>query len=206
MKIVSQTADEMVLKDNNIISKSIWGVILVGSGGFVLYLNHINLIALFVGGAFVIVGLISILFAVSITVIIQKGRGQFLFQDKGLIKNQSRAYNIADVIRIEMRNDYQMQTSSMQGRIYSRPVMIYQSVIVMKDGIEIPLESIKTPGQLGISSMTVLRGGESKEISIGQQVVTFMGVPFQEIGAPNPGIGIDINPRQYPPGSGGMQL
>lgn len=183
MKILKQTTDEMVLKDGSVLSGLIGGIIFAGLGGFVLYLNHIDTVAILVGIIFAIAGLVQIFFATSTTITVNKGRGQLFLQKRGLIKNQLKSYAIADIDRIEMRNDFQTQHSTIQGRIYMRPVIIYQSVFVMKDGTELPLGGIKTPRQVsGIGSPSILRSGESKEVAVGQQIATFISIPFQKIG------------------------
>lgn len=69
-----------------------------------------------------------------------------------------------------------------------REVLNYQSVIVLKDGTEIPLENIKSSGGTSIGS-AVLMGGTGKELSMANQVANFLGVPFQEVG---PGSGTNV--------------
>ena len=62
-----------------------------------------------------------------------------------------------------------------------------QSIIVFKDGIELPLDSQKdSSGNIGLLNTTsVLMGGSSKENFIANQVAIFIGVPFQEISPMN---------------------
>ena len=82
-----------------------------------------------------------------------------------------------------------------------RQVLVSQSVIVFKDGQELPLDHQKDASS-GISlGPAVMMGGQGKEMAIATQVANFLGVPFQEIAPPGGGgMGINIG------GPGGIQL
>jgi hypothetical protein len=66
-----------------------------------------------------------------------------------------------------------------------------QTVILFKDGTEMPLENVKKrSGGNGLIGAGVMMAGEGKERSISQQVATFIGIPFEEMGSGAPQINI----------------
>ena len=110
-------------------------------------------------------------------------------------------YAVADVLRIETRKSWRMENGGGgRGASMPRQVLVSQSVIVFKDGQELPLDH--ESGSSGLSlGPAVMIGGSGKEVAIANQVATFLGVPFQEIAPPSGQIGINIG------GSGsGIQL
>jgi hypothetical protein len=206
MKIISQTKDELVLKEGSA-SGIIGGIIFVLAGagfGFYIFPSHSPMIWLAV--AFVVVGVGLILFASSITVDINKTSGQLSYQKKRLVGGSSTTYAIADVFRIETRKQWQMQNAPPNqanqgnpGAPMQRPVLVAQSVIVFKNGQEVPLDHQKTASTMSVGS-AVLMSGQGAESAIANQVATFMGVPFQEILPPNMGLNINLG------GSGSIQI
>jgi hypothetical protein len=72
-----------------------------------------------------------------------------------------------------------------------QPVLVAQSVIVFKDGREVPLDHQKTSSTTTIGS-AVLMGGQGAETAIAAQVAKFLNVPFLEIMPPNMSAGINI--------------
>jgi hypothetical protein len=186
MKITNQTQSQMVLKDGNIIGLVV-GVLLIIGGGYYAY--HIYSTAgisniVWVSLAVLVIGLIILLTSSTITVSIDKTQNQIFFQKKRLLGTKSQTFNIQDVLRVELRKSYRMQpgTGSANG-VTSMPTetLAYQSVIVLKDGSELPLENIKNSGSTSIGG-AVLMGGTGKELSMSNQVANFLGVPFQEVG------------------------
>jgi hypothetical protein len=103
-------------------------------------------------------------------------------------------YPIADVFRIETRKQWQMQNtgqSGNQGGSTPQQVLVAQSVMVFKDGRELPLDHQKTSSSTSVGGV-VLMGGQGAETAIAAQVAAFLNVPFQEIMPPNMGSGINI--------------
>ena len=95
------------------------------------------------------------------------------------------AYAAQDALRVELRQSMQMvQGVRSQNGTASMPheVLKRQSVIVFKDGRELPLENIKSSSGAAVGSV-VLMGGAGKELSIANQVAGFLNIPFQEVGA-----------------------
>ena len=70
-------------------------------------------------------------------------------------------------------------------------VLISQSVVVFKNGQELPLDHQKSSSNMSMGS-AVLMGGSGAEVAIANQVATFLNVPFQEIAPPSSGMGINI--------------
>jgi hypothetical protein len=108
-------------------------------------------------------------------------------------------YATGDVLRIETRKSWRIENnnvSSGRGVSMPRQVLVSQSVIVFKDGQELPLDHQNSSSGISIGP-AVMMGGSGKEVAIANQVATFLGVPFQEIAPPSGGMGIGIG------GSGG---
>jgi len=194
MKIISQSSDELVLKEGSA-SGIVMGVVLVIAGGLVEYfLRQSNSYVIWIALALAVVGLVAILFSSSITVIANKANSQVVYQKKRLIGAQNSTYAIADIFRIETRKQWRVQNTppaGNQGASMPQPVLVAQSVIVFKDGRELALDHQKNSSSTSIGSV-VLMGGQGAETAIAAQVAKFLGVPFQEIAPPNMGMGINI--------------
>ena len=95
MKIISQTGDEMMLKEGD--GKGIIaGVVLVVVGiGIAFYAHFIPSTLLWIGIAVFIVGLSMVFLAASIDVDINKGTGQIVYQTKRLIGGNFATYAVA---------------------------------------------------------------------------------------------------------------
>ena len=201
MKIMSQSSDELVLKEGGA-SGMVFGMMFAIIGALVGYFARASSpYAIWIGLGFAIVGLVAIFMSSSITVDIQKSAGQLAYQKKRLIGGSSASYAITDVLRIETRKQWKVEragASNEERMSMSRQVLVSQSVVVFKDGKELPLDHQKQSSSMGIGS-AVLIGGERTEVALANQIANFLGVPFQEIASPNGGIGINI-------GGGGMQL
>jgi len=193
MKIVSQTADELVLQEGSA-SGIVVGVVLVIAGVLAeLFLRSSNAMVIWIGLALVVIGIVVILFSSSITVVANKAKGQVLYQKKRLVGGQNSTYAIADLFRIETRKQWHVDNapSGDQGASRPQPVLVAQSVMVFKDGREVPLDHQKSSSSTTVGSV-VLMGGQGAESAIASQVATFLNVPFQEIAPPNMGANINI--------------
>ena len=192
MKIVNQSADELVVKEGSTTGIAI-GVVFVIAGALGGYfLHHSSPIAIWIALGVVLIGAAAILFSTSITVDANKASGQISYQKKRLIGGQNSMYAIADVLRIETRKQWRVQNSPPAGDqnvSIPQPVLVWQSVIVFKDGRELPLDHQKTSSTTTIGP-AVLMGGQGAEVAIAAQVAKFLSVPFQEIAPPNIGMGI----------------
>jgi uncharacterized protein (UPF0333 family) len=196
MKIINQSENQMSLKDGNALSLILGAVfIIIGVfGAFGIYSASRFSGPFWAMTVFFLIGLIIIFTSAAILVTIDKTQNQISFLKKRLAGSKSQTYNIQNVLRIELRKSYRMQagTRNQNGTITPpRQILQHQSVIVLKDGTEVPLENVKSSGNAGIGT-EVLLGGTGKELSISNQIANFLGVPFQEIGpgaAPTIGIG-----------------
>jgi hypothetical protein len=199
MKIINQTADEMALKDGNIGGLILGVVAVVGSlgiGGY-SYFSYGWSNGSWVAVVFFVMGLVSLFTAATTTVDIHKSNNQISYQKKRLIGGNQAVYAISDVLRIETRKQWQTESTGGNNDRQMRQVLVSQSVMVFKDGSEIPLDSQKGGSSVGIGA--IMMGGSGKEVAIATQVASFMGVPFQEIAPPGSGVGTGIN-------IGGIQL
>jgi hypothetical protein len=194
MKIISQTADELVLKEGD--AKGILaGIALVLVGIGVAFYAHLSAsVELWIALAVFVVGLALIFLSSSIAVDINKTSGQIAYQTKRLIGGSGAMYAVADVLRIETRKSWRMQNSNVssgRGMSVPRQVLISQSIIVFKDGQELPLDHQNSASSMSVGP-AVMMGGSGKEVAIANQIATFLGVPFQEIAPPGGPIGINI--------------
>jgi len=194
MKIVSESADELVLREGGA-SGMIAGAVCVIAGVLAWYFLHqSNAYVVWIALAVVVAGFAAILFSSSITVAANKGSGQVFYQKKRLIGGQNSTYPIGDIFRIETRKQWRVENtpaSGNQGGSMAQPVLVAQSVIVFKDGREVPLDHQKSSSGTSVGSV-VLMGGQGAETAIAAHVAKFLDVPFQEIAPPNMSAGINI--------------
>ena len=194
MKIVSQSAEELILKEGSA-SGIVAGAVLVIAGPLVWYFLHeSNPVVIWIALGLVVVGAIVILMSSSITVVANKTSGKLSYEKKRLTGGQSSAYAIADVFRIETRKQWQIQNTQApgnQGGSMPQPMLVAQSVIVFKDGRELALDHQKTSSSTSVGG-AVIMGGQGAETAIAAQVAKFLNVPFQEIMPPNMSSGTNI--------------
>jgi hypothetical protein len=198
MKIISQSSDQMVLRDGNIAGGVFGGIVVFAVGGYGAYylLTTPGQVAMnvWIPGIIALVGLIIIFAVSSISVLIDRTPGQIVFKRKRIIGTSMQTQNISDSVRVELRRgSYRRENANQQGFSMNggQQVMESQTVIIFKDGTEMPLENTKKrSGGSGIIGAGVMMAGEGKELSISQQVATFLGVPFEEMGSGTPQINI----------------
>jgi Tfp pilus assembly PilM family ATPase len=194
MKIVSQSPDELVLKEGNVSGIVVGAVFVIAGLIAAFFLPRVTPFALWISLALVAIGLFIIVFSSSITVTANKKSGKLLYQKKRIAGSQESTYAIADIFRIETRKQWRVENSAPSGdrnAAMPQPVLVAQSVIVFKDGRELPLDHQKTSSSTQIGSV-VLMGGQGAETAIAARVAEFLGVNFQEIAPPNMGMGINI--------------
>jgi hypothetical protein len=197
MKIISQSADELVLKEGNASGMAI-GAALIAAGALVGVYRHASGPAgIWIALALVVIGLGLILFSSSITVNANRASGQLFYQKKRLLGGRSQTYAVSDILRIETRKQWRMENTAnpanQPGVSSPQQVLVAQSVIVFKDGREVPLDHQKTSSSMSVGSV-VLMGGQGAEVAMAIQVANFLRVPFQEIAPPSfGGSGMRIN-------------
>jgi hypothetical protein len=187
MKIISQSQDQLVLQEGSTSGVIVGAVFVLAGvlGGY--FLRESSPYAVWTALAVVLLGIGVILFASSITVTANKASGQVLYQKKSLVRGQKDLYAIAEIFRIETRKQWQTQNTQPSGNQQtSMPQLVAQSVIVFKDGRELPLDHQKTSSTTTVGSV-VLMGGQGAETAVAAQVAKFLNVPFQEIAPPNMG-------------------
>ena len=200
MKIIKQTTDELVTKDSG--GSYVFGVLflLIGIGGIYLYFKNGQpaLVAIIVPAVFTIAAIFMILKKTTTIVDINKTTGKISFNRNSLIGSQSSEYDIANAQSIELRESSYTTTNTMNqpqgisfGNNYNtNRVLTHQTVLLMKDGTELPLESIKSSNNSSFSVMGVqtgvLMGGRGQMFAQSNAVAQFIGVPFNDIaGATN---------------------
>lgn len=196
MKILNQTAEEMVLKEGSQISNIISGSIFIIAGSYFTYTilsgGTIGWVIL-VPVIFAISGVLWILLGTVVTISVQKTPGTIRYEKKRPVGTTTSTYNISDIVRVELRKQWQTErdTSARGNTGATRQVLVSQTVAVFKDGIELPFGRTKSSGGMS-GGFSVLMGGQGKEMAFANQVAQFLGVPFQEV-APNQGsIKIDL--------------
>ncbi len=194
MNILKQTSDEIVTKDNG--GGYFIGVVflLIGLGGIYFYYHtaQSSIGALIVPGIFALVAIFMILMKKTIVVDINKSTGKISFSKKSLLSNQSSEYDIANAQSVELREGSYMTTNDIdqpQGISYgnnynTRRVLTHQTVLVMKDGTELPLESIKNSNSqltvMGVQTGTLM-SGRGKVFVTSNMIAQFLGVPFNDV-------------------------
>ena len=191
MKIASQTPDELALKDGGVFKFIFGGGFMAFSFVFayMLYASGTQDAALLIPIVPFLIGLLSLLFIPSIMVDFNKTTGQIVYQTKRVTGTKTAQYAIADVDRLEARKQWRVQrTESTNQRGVSlsneRLVLMVQSILVFKDGKELPLDAMSGTATQSTGSSLAIAGNE---VSVGKQVADFLGVPFQEIEPPQVG-------------------
>lgn len=191
MKIISQSDQELVLQEGGASGIAIGAVFVVAGLAVAIFLRASNTYAIWIALALAIVGIVAICLSSSITVGANKTTGKLSYQKKRLIGAQDTTYAIADVLRIETRKQWRVDNSPPAGNqnvSVPQPVLVWQSVIVFKDGRELPLDHQKTSSQTSVGNV-VLMGGQGAEVAIAARVAEFLQVPFLEIVPPDFGMG-----------------
>jgi hypothetical protein len=161
MKIVSQSSDELVLKEGSA-SGIVVGIVLVIVGLLAeIFLRQSNMVVFWIGLALVAGGVAAILFSSSITVTANKAKGQVVYEKKRLAgSGQNSTFAIADIFRIETRKQWRVDNSSSgnQGSSPPQPVLVAQSVIVFKDGRELALDHQKSSASTSVGGAVLMSG------------------------------------------------
>jgi hypothetical protein len=200
---LAQSSDDIVLKEGNASGVAFGAIFIVVGAVIGFSLRSSGSIVLWIALAMIVIGLITTFSSSSITIDANKTSGQLLYQKKRLIGGSTNTYAIADILRIETRKQWRMENSGASGArgvSVPRQVLVAQSVVVFKDGQELPLDHQKESSSMS-TGPAVMMGGQGKEVALATQVANFLGVPFQEIAPPNSGMGINIGG-----GPGGIQL
>jgi len=191
MKITSQSTNELVLTEGST-SGIIVGVAFITAGVLAeLFLRQNGPLVTWIGLGMIVIGIVIVLFSSSITVVMNKTSGRVDYQKKRMLGGKNATYLIADIFRIETRKQWQMQNTGQSGNLPPQRVLVAQSVMVFRDGRELPLDHQKTSSSTSVGG-AVLMGGQGAETAIAAQVAAFLNVPFQEIMPPNMGSGINI--------------
>jgi hypothetical protein len=181
MKIISQTADELLLKESR--AKEITlGVLLllfflaieIGENSIPGSLSYGT--GMLIPILFFVAGILVFLFSSFIRVDLNKTTGQIIYQEKRLIGTKTQQYNISDVLRIETRRRLQWHRRNQELKT--------QSVLIFKDGAELPLDHEIGSSFILRSSSGLLMGAPGTETKTATTVASFLGVPFQEIAPP----------------------
>jgi hypothetical protein len=159
MKIASQTADEMVVKDSGIFNAVFSvGMMFFGVGGIcMMALGGASPFIILIPIIMFLLGLLWFLTGPSTIVDIKKPTGQIIYQKKKKIGGTIATYSITDATRIEMRSR-------------ATPKLISQSFLILHDGKEL---------SLNLANETTAK--DQYQADTGKRIADFLGVPFQEV-------------------------
>ena len=192
MKVITQTADELVLKDGNLTLTIIGGVLVVAGVIAGIALNGETPYAIWIALGLVLIGIAVVLFASALTISANKKSGQLIHETKRIVGGKTVSYAIGDVLRIETRKMWRMESRSTgNNRTVREPRLVAQSYIVFKNGAEVPLDHEKTSSSMRVGGVG-FTGSQKNETAQAAMVAQFLNVPFQEIMPPNMGSGINI--------------
>jgi hypothetical protein len=203
MKVISQSADELVLNEGSASGIAIGAAFVIAGAAVGIFFRQSSPYAIWIALAVVVLGVVVILMSSSITVTVNKKSGHLFYQKKRLIGAEDTKFAIADILRIETRRQWRTENTGPAGDSNvptQQQVLVAQSVILFKDGRELALDHQKTSSSLSTGGV-VLMGGQGAEVALAVKVANFMNVPFEELSPPNMGMGINITG-----GSGGISL
>ena len=138
-----------------------------------------------VGAAFALIGVVTIFAAASIRV--EFTGGQIIYQKKRVLGAKVQTFNAADAASVQIRQAITYRTpQNTSGFSMRLPQVRYQTLLVFKDGGELPLDNVKTSQNV---FSTILAGGvPSKEFNVAHTVADFLHVPLgggnQAVGGP----------------------
>jgi len=197
MKIVTRSSDELVLKEGGA-GGILVGIVFVVAGVLAgIFLRQSNPIVVWIALAAALIGIATILFSSSITVVVNKTSGRVAYQKQRLAGTKNSTYAIADIFRIETRKQWHVENTPPSGDENAsppHPILVAHSVIVFKNGCELALDHQKTSSTTSVGSV-VLMEAQGAESAIAAEVAQFLNVPFEETAPPNMGLGINIQIR-----------
>jgi hypothetical protein len=202
MKITQKTESELDAKEGNLIGIFIGGISIIAGGGFMYVNGFHNGDQWFVSVLpiiFIVIGVLTILFASSTFITINKMTGQISYRKKSLVKDTVTTYATGDALHVEMRKTWKTEQtgSSEQGNLRRQQVLISQGVLVFKDGSELLLSQQRSANTSTAAIM--INGVANVEHGFASEAASFLGIEFKVL-TPSGGalgLGIDV---------GGIQL
>jgi hypothetical protein len=196
MRITTLTAEDLELEEGGATGIIIGASLIVGGIVVGAALRNGTPLAIWIGLALALAGVVTILFSSSISLTASKRTGQMHYQKKRIVAPQIASYAIGDVFRIETRKQWRMQdvpgSENQNGPARQQPVLVAQSIIVFKDGKELALNHQTTSSTMSVGSVSMM-SDQGSQSAMAAQIAQFFNVPFQEIAPPNMGSGININ-------------
>ncbi|MGD0976761.1 MAG: hypothetical protein ABR875_00480 [Minisyncoccia bacterium] len=204
MKIISQTADELILKDGGLSSYMPMIVVIVLTSVIVFFVflsSHSGTQGALILCIFPIVEILTLLLISYIVVDFNKSGNKIIYQKKRIFGGKTFTYEIGDVVHVESRKEWELvRESAGVGRSATHarmPRLMIQTVLVFKNSSALPLGRMRPDMSASIGSIAsfgspLINTRQDKSISIANQIAGFLGVPFQEIAPPTSGMGINI--------------
>jgi hypothetical protein len=181
VKIVSQDQDHLVAHEDALLSY-IFGAIFAAAGlvvGAVILVSAHQISGALFAVIPLIIGVLLIVAAKARTLTIDKSAGQMTLNVKSIFGSKDYPYATADVTKIQLITSFQQEYVGGGGRGsvgHEETEEKTSLLLVLKDGTTIDLAD----AQRGVSSFGVF--GKVPNQGIGQQIATFLGVPFETAG------------------------
>jgi len=187
VKISSQDANKLVAVDKA--TGTLIAGVVMGVAGLAMLVSGLmpgKSILVIIGGILVVVAVIMLIFRKERTLVVDKTAGQLTFDQKSVIKKANYAYPVTDVVKIEFTSEFQTTTAgethrsgvsvSGAGGSDTQTTQHTQLHVVLKDGTVLNIAD----GQRQMSVMAVL--SKVPNMAVGQQIASFLGVPFEQQG------------------------
>jgi hypothetical protein len=181
MKVLSQDANELVAVDKEIVSLIVGPLFIVIGLGIGIGVHQA--VALVFAAVFALVGVVVVLLRKVRTIDINKGTGQLTVTVKSILKTVSKPYPVTDIQKVQFLSEYRTNfnpgTNGTEGGTSTSQTT--KVLLITKSGDTIDLAD----GQRSMSSFGVF--GHAPNQETGQQIATFLSVPFEQVGPPSLG-------------------
>ncbi len=184
MKLVKKTDQEIILVDKKILETFI-GILFILVGCYMTYSifsKDSNIKEYVFALVFVISGFLALFLGIQRKTHINIISGKIILEEKTLLNKKVSTCEISSVAQVQLRQTTSYQTSStgLAGLGMSKPVISNQVVLLLKDGLSIPLETSKSAR--GFSVMGIKRSQDhEKSMNLAIMLGTFLNVPFQMV-------------------------
>ena len=191
MKITGESTDVLTLKDSGFLGFLVGTVFVVISALLVFAFHPWDssqaATALIFPAVFLVIGLVLLIVTKRRVTVFDKTQNMAHFTVSGIFGSTHNQIALVDIVRIELRE--RRKTTLNAGNV--SPKEQYRLVLVMKDGTEMFIDSMRTRNvsmtQMALDATS--KFGVGREQVVGQKIASFLGVPFQNvsptIGLPN---------------------
>jgi hypothetical protein len=176
MKIAQETQGQLVLKQSGL-SARIFGIlfVVIGIGVFTLFSSQNITAARLIGGVFALVGIFVFITAKYITITIDKTQNKCNFFTVTLIGKKSQDVALDQIKEVSLEETITHSTGS-DG---PENQINYTLVFYLQDGEGIPVPISSASGSFSVNGLPMGEMvGRNKNVVLGNNIATFIGVPF----------------------------